>query len=135
MQIRQLDHLVLTVADIEATCAFYGDVLGMQRVHFGPGRTALTFGQQKINLHPAARPFEPSAASPTPGSADLCFITETPLEDVAAELATAGVAIIEGPVARTGATGPLKSVYVRDPDDNLIEISNRSPRASEDTTA
>ncbi|MES1924371.1 VOC family protein [Salinisphaera sp. T31B1] len=135
MQIDRLDHLVLTVADIPATCAFYCGVLGMRQVTFGSGRTALAFGSQKINLHPAARPFEPKAGRPTPGSADLCFITATPLDSVIADLAAADVAVTEGPVERTGATGPLLSVYIRDPDGNLIEISNPSPGACEDTTA
>lgn len=124
MRIDSLDHLVLTVADIDRSAAFYTGVLGMQRVVFGSGRVALAFGRQKINLHQHGRGFEPKAARPTPGSADLCFLTATPLETVIARLREAGVAIIEGPVARTGATSPILSVYVRDPDDNLIEISN-----------
>lgn len=124
MRIDRLDHLVLTVADIGRTCAFYRDVLGFEEVTFGQGRKALAFGSQKINLHQAGREFEPKALAPTPGSADLCFIAATPLEDVVRELAAAGVAIEEGPVQRTGATGPIRSVYVRDPDRNLIEISN-----------
>ncbi|MCB2102513.1 MAG: VOC family protein [Rhodobacterales bacterium] len=122
--IASLDHLVLTVADIEATCAFYESVLGMARVTFAGGRTALAFGRQKINLHAVDRTFEPKADRPTPGSADLCFLTDTPLDAVRAHLAAAGVAVEEGPVARTGAMGPLLSVYVRDPDGNLIEIAN-----------
>ncbi|QDF99121.1 VOC family virulence protein [Azoarcus sp. DD4] len=125
MQIDRLDHLVLTVADIERTCNFYSRVLGFEVVTFGTaGRKALNFGRQKINLHQAGREFEPKALAPTPGSADLCFIATTPLEDVIRELEAAGVAIEEGPVQRTGATGPIRSVYVRDPDRNLIEISN-----------
>lgn len=125
MQIDRLDHLVLTVADIERTCDFYSRVLGFEVVSFGPlGRKALNFGRQKINLHQAGKEFEPKALVPTPGSADLCFIAATPLEDVIRELAAAGVAIEEGPVQRTGASGPILSVYVRDPDRNLIEISN-----------
>ena len=118
-----LDHLVLTVADIDATVRFYRDALGMEAITFGEGRTALRFGAQKINLHPAAAPFEPKARTPTPGSADLCFLTETPLADWQAHLAAMGVAIEEGPVARTGALGPIRSIYLRDPDGNLIEIS------------
>ncbi|WP_312197331.1 VOC family protein [Stutzerimonas chloritidismutans] len=130
MQIAHLDHLVLTVADIEATVGFYTCVLGMQLVTFGEGRKALTFGNQKINLHQAGREFEPKAERPTPGSADLCFIVATPLDRVIAHLETQGVSIIEGPVQRTGATGPIRSVYVRDPDLNLIELSNSmEPRA------
>ena len=123
--IQSLDHLVLTVADPEATGDFYARVLGMEPVTFGDGRRALAFGDQKINLHRAGAEFEPKAARPTPGSGDLCFLTETPLEDVARHLAAEGVAVEEGPVARTGATGPLRSVYLRDPDGNLIEIANR----------
>jgi len=119
-----LDHLVLTVADIDATCAFYGRVLGMQRVDFGEGRVALAFGAQKINLHPAGNEYEPKARTPMPGSADLCFITETPLAQVIAHLGAEGVEIIEGPAEKTGATGPILSVYFHDPDGNLIEVSN-----------
>ena len=125
MRIDALDHLVLTVADIDATCAFYGRVFGMQVVTFGAGRRALAFGMQKINLHQAGHEFEPKAARPTPGSADLCLLTATPLDEVQAELRAAGVHIEDGPVPRTGATGPILSVYVRDPDGNLIEIANR----------
>lgn len=121
--IATLDHLVLTVADIERTVEFYCGVLGMERVTFGSGRTALAFGRQKINLHQHGREFEPKALAPTPGSADLCFVASLPLEQVAARLTAAGVAIEEGPVARTGAVGPITSVYVRDLDGNLIEIS------------
>ena len=124
MQIDHLDHLVLTVADIEATVDFYTRVLGMQAVTFGEGRKALAFGNQKINLHQAGREFEPKAERSTPGSADLCFIVATPLEQVIANLQAQQVAIVEGPVQRTGATGPIRSVYVRDPDLNLIELSN-----------
>ena len=123
IRLDRLDHLVLTVADIGATCAFYAGVLGMDVETFGEGRTALRFGHQKINLHQVDRTFEPKAARPTPGAADLCFIAATPLEAVVADLTARGVAIEEGPVDRTGATGPLRSVYVRDPDANLIEIS------------
>ncbi|MCW8157578.1 VOC family protein [Stutzerimonas stutzeri] len=124
MNISHLDHLVLTVADIEKTADFYTRVLGMQLVTFGEGRKALAFGNQKINLHQAGREFEPKAERPTPGSADLCFIVATRLDDVIAHLNAQGVAIIEGPVQRTGATGPIRSVYLRDPDRNLIELSN-----------
>ncbi len=123
VRIERLDHLVLTVADVEATCAFYQAVLGMETVTFGNGRKALVFGQQKINLHPAGREFEPKAERPTPGSADLCLITTTSLELVAAHLAARGVDIEEGPVARTGAVGPITSLYFRDPDGNLIEVA------------
>lgn len=120
----RLDHLVLTVRNIEATCAFYARVLGMEVVTFGENRKALAFGRQKINLHEAGKEFEPKATTPTPGSGDLCFITVTPLEKVIAHLQTCEVAIIEGPVRRTGAIGRIESVYIRDPDGNLIEISN-----------
>ncbi|WP_313450374.1 VOC family protein [Stutzerimonas kunmingensis] len=124
MNISHLDHLVLTVADIETTVDFYTRVLGMQAVTFGEGRKALVFGNQKINLHQAGREFEPKAERPTPGSADLCFIDATPLAEVIAHLQAQQVAIVEGPVQRTGATGPIRSVYLRDPDQNLIELSN-----------
>jgi catechol 2,3-dioxygenase-like lactoylglutathione lyase family enzyme len=120
-----LDHLVLTVADVEASVAFYERALGMTPVTFAGGRRALAFGAQKINLHPHGREFEPKAARPTPGSADLCFLTSRPLAEVQGHLATCGIEIIEGPVRRTGATGPILSVYFRDPDGNLIEVANR----------
>lgn len=123
ISINRLDHLVLTVADIEATCAFYTSVLGMEVVTFGEGRKALSFGAQKINLHQAGKEFEPKSQHPTPGSADLCFISDTPLDAVAVHLEACGVAIEEGIVPRTGATGPIQSIYIRDPDQNLIEIS------------
>jgi len=130
MNISHLDHLVLTVADIEKTVDFYTRVLGMQLVTFGEGRKALAFGNQKINLHQAGHEFEPKAERPIPGSADLCFIVATPLDRVIAHLEAQGVAIVEGPVQRTGATGRIRSVYVRDPDLNLIELSNSmEPRA------
>lgn len=121
-----LDHLVLTVADIEATCTFYRDVLGMEVVRFGAGRTALAFGGQKINLHSAGREFEPKAHRPTPGSADLCLLTRLAMDEVLARLAVRGVPVLEGPVARTGARGPILSVYFRDPDGNLIEVARYS---------
>jgi catechol 2,3-dioxygenase-like lactoylglutathione lyase family enzyme len=122
--ITHLDHLVLTVRDISATIAFYTKVLGMKEVTFGKNRRALSFGNQKINLHQSGHEFEPKAACPTPGSADLCFISDTPLSLIIAGLTAHGVLILEGPVARTGAEGPILSVYFRDPDGNLIEISN-----------
>jgi catechol 2,3-dioxygenase-like lactoylglutathione lyase family enzyme len=124
MHIDRLDHLVLTVGDIERSVAFYRDVLGMQPVTFGGGRTALTFGQSKINLHVVGKEFEPNARRPVAGSADICLITSDRLEAVRAELDAHGVAVEEGPVERTGAVGRLLSVYVRDPDGNLVEISN-----------
>ena len=127
MRIRQLDHLVLTVKDIQASCDFYRTILGMEVVTFGDNRKALRFGTQKINLHQAGREFEPRAAAPTPGSADLCFLTETPLDDIILHLDNHGMKVLEGPVPRTGATGPIISIYIRDPDDNLIEIANPVP--------
>ena len=124
-----LDHLVLTVADIEATVAFYTRALGMAHQPFdaadGTRRHALTFGAQKINLHRAGHEFEPKAERPAPGTADLCFLTETPLADWQAHLAALGIAVEQGPVPRSGATGPIVSIYLRDPDGNLIEVSNR----------
>jgi catechol 2,3-dioxygenase-like lactoylglutathione lyase family enzyme len=124
MRIDSIDHIVLTVRDIETTSSFYAKVLGMQMVTFGAGRKALAFGKQKINLHAYGREFEPKAGHPTPGSADLCFITTVVLSDVVDHLESCGVKVIEGPVRRTGASGPIVSVYFRDPDANLIEIAN-----------
>ncbi|EJV1370058.1 VOC family protein [Pseudomonas aeruginosa] len=124
MQIDRLDHLVLTVRDIDASIDFYTRVLGMRAVTFGAGRKALAFGAHKINLHQAGGEFEPKAERPTPGSADLCFIVATPLEAVAEQLRQQAVEILEGPVQRTGAGGPILSLYLRDPDLNLIELSN-----------
>jgi catechol 2,3-dioxygenase-like lactoylglutathione lyase family enzyme len=123
--IRSIDHFVLTVASIEATCDFYARVLGFEVESFGAGRTALTFGEQKINLHEVGREFSPRARVATAGSGDFCLLTETPLDAVVAHLRAAGVAIEGGPVPKTGATGPLTSVYFRDPDGNLVEVSNR----------
>lgn len=124
MRILQLDHLVLTVSNIQASCDFYRTILGMEVVTFGDNRKALRFGEQKINLHQAGQEFEPKAAQPTPGSADLCFLTETPLDDIILHLGNYGMKVLEGPVERTGATGPIISIYMRDPDQNLIEIAN-----------
>jgi len=124
MKINRLDHFVLTVADIEATVAFYTQVLGMTEVSFGAGRRALTFGSSKINLHERGREFEPKAEHPVPGSADICLIVDDDIPDVIAQLGAAGVPIEEGPVERTGATGPIVSCYLRDPDRNLVELSN-----------
>ncbi len=124
MRVDHLDHLVLTVKSILATCEFYARALGMEVVTFGGNRQALAFGAQKINLHEAGKEWEPKAHRPTPGSADLCFITRTPLADVVEHLLQVGVEIVEGPVQRTGAAGPIMSVYFRDPDLNLIEVSN-----------
>jgi catechol 2,3-dioxygenase-like lactoylglutathione lyase family enzyme len=128
MRIERLDHLVLTVRDIAATCAFYEKVLGMEVVTFGAGRKALAFGQQKFNLHEAGREFEPKADRPTPGSADLCLIAQGDLDTVIAHLKACAVPILEGPVQRTGALGPIRSVYFRDPDLNLIEVSTYGER-------
>jgi catechol 2,3-dioxygenase-like lactoylglutathione lyase family enzyme len=132
--ITALDHLVLTVRDRDATARFYVDGLGMRLATFGEGRQALHFGAQKINLHVAGREFEPKAALPTPGSADLCFLTDQPLAELAARLAAQGHPVIEGPVARTGATGPIVSIYVRDPDGNLIEIAQPAQAVPELST-
>ena len=122
MKVDRLDHLVLTVKDIDATCGFYAAVLGMDIVTFGDNRKALACGSQRINLHQAGKEFEPKAHQPTPGSADLCFLVNTSLQDVMAHLHHCGVEIILGPVRRTGAAGELESVYFRDPDLNLIEV-------------
>ena len=124
MKISHLDHLVLTVADIETTCKFYQSALNFEVIHFGENRKALQFGTQKINLHQAGKEFEPKAFRPTAGSADLCFIAETPLNEVIAHLQAQQIEIIEGPVQRTGTMGKILSIYFRDPDQNLIEISN-----------
>jgi catechol 2,3-dioxygenase-like lactoylglutathione lyase family enzyme len=121
--IDRLDHLVLTVSDIDATVAFYSSALGMEVVTFG-NRRALRFGQQKINLHQAGKEFEPKAAHPTPGSGDLCFITKAPIEEVISHLKAMRHPIEDGPVERIGAVGTILSIYLRDPDSNLIEISN-----------
>ena len=129
MRVDRVDHLVLTVASIEATVEFYTRVLGMDAVTFGAGRTALAFGASKINLHQAGKEFEPKALRPTPGSADICLIVDDDIADVIAQLATAGVGVEAGPVGRTGATGPIVSCYLRDPDHNLIELSNYLPRS------
>ncbi len=123
MQIDRLDHLVLTVADVEATVDFYTRVLGMRAETFDGGRRALVFGRQKTNLHQVGREFTPRAARATAGSGDFCLISETPLADVQAQLAAAGVVVEVGPVPKVGALGPMQSVYVRDPDANLVEIA------------
>jgi catechol 2,3-dioxygenase-like lactoylglutathione lyase family enzyme len=121
--IDHIDHIVLTTADEAACVGFYVDVLGMKLETFGANRKAFVFGKQKINLHVKGREFEPKAHLPVPGSLDLCFIAGIPLEQVIAKLREKGVAIVEGPVRRTGAAGPIESVYLRDPDLNLVEIS------------
>ena len=130
--IAALDHLVLTVRDLDATCAFYARALGMTVVTFD-GRRALQFGRQKINLHEAGKEFEPKAVHPTPGSGDLCFIAAVPLVDVIARLAACDVPIVDGPGPRTGALGPITSVYFRDPDGNLIEVSEYAPDVTRDS--
>lgn len=127
MKIDHLDHLVLTVASLERTCDFYGRILGFEVVTFLGDRKALRFGQQKINLHQVDNMFDPKAKTPTAGSGDLCFIAVTPVDDIFTELNAAGVTIELGPVERTGAVGKIRSVYLRDPDDNLIELSNYQP--------
>ena len=124
IRIDAIDHIVLTVADIDATCAFYKRVLGMAVVSFAGGRTALGFGAQKINLHPLGREYEPKAHRATAGSGDLCLITSVPLAEVIGHLRACEVPILDGPVPKTGARGPILSVYFRDPDLNLIEVSN-----------
>ena len=123
MKVDHIDHLVLTVRSIAKTCEFYASVLGMEIVTFAENRKALVFGTQKINLHEQGKEFDPKAQYPTPGSADLCFITKTPLTDVMDHLMRCNVEILEGPVKRTGAIGQMVSVYFRDPDMNLIEVS------------
>jgi catechol 2,3-dioxygenase-like lactoylglutathione lyase family enzyme len=124
LEISHLDHLVLTVKDIEVTVDFYQRVLGMKPIEFGEGRLALSFGTQKINLHLSGSEFEPKARRVQVGSADLCFVTNTPMAQVVEHIKSQGVAIEEGPVPRTGAIGTIVSVYIRDPDGNLIELSN-----------
>jgi catechol 2,3-dioxygenase-like lactoylglutathione lyase family enzyme len=124
MHISNIDHLVLTVKDIDATVRFYESVLGMIPDTFGEERVALKFGNQKINLHKHGHEYEPKANKPIPGSEDLCFITETELEIAATHVKNKGITIIEGPVVRTGANGQIFSIYFRDPDGNLIELSN-----------
>ena len=124
MKIESIDHIVLTVTDIQETVRFYESVLGLRVDHFGADRVALKFGAQKINLHQQGNEFEPKAERPTPGSVDLCFITSTRLEEAMEQVKERGGEIVAGPVSRTGATGPIISFYIRDPDRNLIEIAN-----------
>ncbi|MDL5028927.1 VOC family protein [Vibrio sp. TMPB1044] len=124
MEISHLDHLVLTVKDLTVTVDFYQRVLGMKPIQFGEGRLALSFGNQKINLHQLGKEFEPKAKRVQAGSADLCFVTNTPIVEVVEHIQAQGVVIEEGPVPRTGAKGKIVSVYIRDPDGNLIEVSN-----------
>jgi catechol 2,3-dioxygenase-like lactoylglutathione lyase family enzyme len=124
MELDAIDHLVLTVRDIPASIAFYTRVLGMREVIFGDNRRALAFGRSKLNLHQAGNEFEPKAAHPIPGAIDICLLTRTPIAAVMEHLAALQVAVEAGPIQRTGAQGPILSVYVRDPDGNLIELSN-----------
>ncbi len=124
MKISHLDHLVLTVSDIASTVAFYSHILGVECIVFGENRKALTFGQQKINLHERGKTFEPKAGHVRVGSADLCFILDSPLEAAIEELKRQQIPIIEGPVKRTGALGVIESIYIRDPDGNLLELAN-----------
>lgn len=124
IELDRLDHFVLTARDLEETTAFYEKVLGMTREVFDEGRIALHYGRQKINLHPHPSPIDPKAAVPSPGSADLCFVARTPMDQVIAHLGSCNVPIEDGPVPRSGALGPMISVYFRDPDGNLIEVSN-----------
>ncbi|HEY6971636.1 MAG TPA: VOC family protein [Candidatus Angelobacter sp.] len=124
MKILHIDHFVLTVADIEKTCRFYSTVLGMEVITFGQGRKAVGFGTQKINLHQSGKEFEPKAQHATPGSGDFCLITDEPIEHIIEHLQKYGVTIEVGPVPKIGAAGPMTSVYFRDPDGNLVEISN-----------
>jgi len=124
MYVESIDHIVLTVKDIEATCAFYSKVLGMSVTIFATGRKALSFGRQKINLHVEGQEIEPKAKKPTPGSADICFVTVFPICEIIEHLRMNGVQIVQGPVPRTGAVGAITSVYFRDPDGSLVEVSN-----------
>ncbi len=122
-----LDHLVLTVRDIETTSRFYANALGMEVREFAGGRKALHYAGGKINLHLAGQEFEPKASCPMPGSADLCFLVDEPVVELAARLEGIGITVMEGPVSRTGSRGPLFSIYLRDPDGNLIELANSVP--------
>ena len=124
MEVDGIDHLVLTVKDIDATVDFYQTVMGMKKVCFAENRVALSFGSQKINLHQLGKEFEPKAGNVQPGSADLCFIIKQPVEQAITHLLSCGISIIEGPVTRTGAKGKIISAYFSDPDNNLIEVSN-----------
>ena len=130
MEVERIDHLVLTVRDIAKSCDFYSRVFGMRVVTFGDDRKALQFGRQKLNLHERGQEFEPKALVPTPGSGDLCFITRIPLPQFIDHIRSCGLEIIEGPVMRTGAEGPIESIYIRDPDGNLIEVANTLERTA-----
>jgi len=124
MSVDSIDHIVLTVKDIQRTCKFYSETLGMKVFEFGQRRKALTFGKQKINLHEYGKEFEPKAAHVCPGATDLCLVTRTPLTVFVSHLEKLGIDIVDGPVERTGATGTINSIYFRDPDGNLVELSN-----------
>jgi len=124
ISLERIDHIVITVNDIEKSIRFYCDVLGMQETNFGDNRKAVAFGNQKINLHPIANNISLTATSPSPGSVDICLVCSTPAEELVNELKRHGIAIEAGPVERQGAMGPMTSVYIRDPDGNLIELSN-----------
>ncbi|MEM9266915.1 MAG: VOC family protein [Cyanobacteria bacterium P01_F01_bin.13] len=124
MKINSIDHIVMTVNSADVTCEFYSHTLGMDVITFGKGRKALSFGVQKLNLHEVGKEFEPKAHRAIPGSIDLCLITETPIDEVLDHLAAVNVEVLEGPIKRTGATGDIVSLYFRDPDQNLIEVSN-----------
>jgi len=132
LQVKHLDHLVMTVHDIEATCDFYSRVLGMKVVTFGDSRKALAFGDQKINLHQFGREFSPHAKYPSPGSADLCFLTDRNMGQIVEHLLENRVRIIDGPVQRTGAKGHIVSVYIRDPDGSLVEIATKPTTSTPD---
>lgn len=124
MSALHIDHVVLTVRDLDRTIDFYTRALGMRAVMFGDGRRALAFGDQKLNLHQAGREFEPKARVPMPGSVDLCLVSDVPVDELSARLATLGIPLEHGPVSKIGARAALRSIYVRDPDGNLIEIAN-----------
>jgi catechol 2,3-dioxygenase-like lactoylglutathione lyase family enzyme len=124
IKVTHIDHLVLTVKDVDASCKFYDRVLGMQKTSFKKDRRAVVFGNQKINFHEHGKEFEPRSLHPTPGSADLCFVTDDPPFKVIDHLEKCGVKIVEGPVKRVGAAGTITSIYIRDPDENLLEISS-----------
>lgn len=124
MEVTKLDHIVLTVKDIQTTVSFYTSVLGMKLERFGRDRVGLTYATGRINLHEFGNELEPKAGKPTPGSSDLCFIVSMPLNEVRTHVESVGVTIIKGPVVRTGSNGPIESLYFRDPDQNLIEVAN-----------
>ncbi|WP_042159214.1 VOC family protein [Paenibacillus gorillae] len=127
MEILRLDHLVLTVNDVEASCLFYGDILGMEIITFGQGRKAAKFGQQKINFQQLGEEIDPKAKMPTPGSGDFCIITSDSIRSILEQLKRHDIKVELGPVERSGALGPMQSVYIRDPDENLVEISSYGP--------